>query len=155
MINSEMATFNDLSPIFRFHPLHVIDNDLFHDNLVHDANNTGKKDTSQNLPFLEEGVFSSGKEPQPQLMAATLPLKERGSAFKKAKRLLCSNVKVLQEQYFNIKGDVLFVQEINEKVEELMDNLAANFSQNLDLVERDSPKKQKVEHSSTTYESLL
>ena len=143
VINSGMATFNDLSPIFRFHPLHVIDNDLFHDNLVHDANNIDEKDTSQNLPFLEEDVFSSGKEPQPQLMVETLPLKERESAFKKAKRLLCSNVKVLQEQCFNTKGDVLFVQEINEKVQELMDTLAANLSQNMDLVERDSPKKQK------------
>ena len=35
-----------------------------------------------------------------------------------------------------------------------MDTLAVNLSQNLDLVERDSPKKQKVEHSSITYESL-
>ena len=88
-------------------------------------------------------------------MAAILRLKERESAFKKAKRLLCSNVKVLQEQCFNIKGDVLFVQEINEKVEELMYTLAANLSQNLNSVERDSPKKQKVQHSSITYESLL
>ena len=143
MINSGMATFNYLSLIFRFHPLHVIDNNLFHDNLVHDANNTGEKDTSQNLPFLGEDVFSSGKEPQSQLMAATFPLKERESAFKKAKGLLCSNVKVLQEQCFNIKGHVLFVQEINEKVQELMDTPAANLSQNLDLVERDSPKNRK------------
>ena len=29
-----------------------------------------------------------------------------------------------------------------------MDTLAANLSQYLDLVDRDSPKKQKVEHSS-------
>ena len=36
-----------------------------------------------------------------------------------------------------------------------MDTLAANLSQNMDLVERNSPKKQKVEHSSVTYESLL
>ena len=76
-------------------------------------------------------------------MVETLPLKERESAFKKAKRLLCSNVKVLQEQCFNIKGDVLFVQEINEKVQELMDTLAANLSQNLDLVQRDSLKSRK------------
>ena len=88
-------------------------------------------------------------------MAAILPLKERESAFKKDKRLLCSNVKALQEQCFNIKGDVLFVQETNERVQELMDTLAANLSQNLDLIERDSPKKQKVEHGSITYESLL
>ena len=139
VINSGMATFNDLSPIFRFDPLHVIDNDLFHDNLVYDANNTGEKET-QNLPFLEENAFSLGQEPQPQLTAAILPLKERESAFKKAKRLLCSNVKVLQEQCFDVKGDLLFVQEINEKVQELIDSLAANLSQNLDLVERDSPK---------------
>ena len=33
-----------------------------------------------------------------------------------------------------------------------MDTLA---SQNLDLVTRDSPKKQKAENSSITYESLL
>ena len=96
-----------------------------------------------------------GKEPQPQLTAAILPLKERESVFKKAKRLLSSNVKVLQEQCFNVKGDVLFVQEINEKVQELMDSLAANLSQNSDLVERDSPKKWKAEHSSIAYESLL
>ena len=140
VINSGMATFNDLSPIFRFHPLHVIDNDLFHNNLVYDANSTAEKET-QNFPFLEENAFSSGKELQPQLMAAILPLKERESVFKKAKRLLCSNVKVLQEQCFNIKVDVLFVQEINEKAQELMDSLAANLSQNSDLVERDSPKK--------------
>ena len=136
------------------HPLHVIDNDLFHDNLVYDANSTDEKET-QNLPFLEENAFSSGKELQPQLMAAILSLKERESAFKKAKRLLCNNVKVLQEQCFNIKGDVLFVQEINEKVQELMDSLVANLSQNLDLVECDSPKKRKAEHSSVAYESLL
>ena len=74
-------------------------------------------------------------------MAAILPLKERESVFKKAKRLLCSNVKVLQEQCFNIKGDVSFVQEINEKVEELMDTLAANLSQNLYLVECDSKNR--------------
>ena len=154
VINSGMATFNDLSPIFRFHPLHVIDNDLFHDNLVYDANSTDEKET-QNLPFLEENAFSSGKELQPQLMAAILPLKERESAFKKAKRLLCSNVKVLQEQCFNIKGDVLFVQVTNEKVQELMDSLAANLSQNSDLVERDSPEKRKAEHSFIAYESLL
>ena len=61
-------------------------------------------------------------------MVAILPLKERESAFKKAKQLLCSNVKVLQEQWFNIKGDVLYVQEINEKVQELMDSLPANLS---------------------------
>ena len=115
VINSGMTTFNDLSPIFQFHPLHVVDNDLFHDNLVHDANNTGE-DTSQNLPFLEEDAFSSGKEFQPQLVAAILSLKERESAFKKAKRLLSSNVKVLQEQCFNFKDDVLFVQEVNENV---------------------------------------
>ena len=36
-----------------------------------------------------------------------------------------------------------------------MDSLAANLSKNLDLVERDSPKKRKAEHSSITYESLL
>ena len=107
------------------------------------------------MPFLEENAFSLGKELQPQLTAAILPLKERESAFKKAKRLLCSNVKVLQEQCFNVKGDVLFVQEINEKVQELMDSLAANLSQNSDLVERDSPKKRKAEHSSIAYESLL
>ena len=88
-------------------------------------------------------------------MAAILPLKEWESAFKKAKRLLRSNVKVLQEQCFNIKGDVLFVQEINEKVQELMDSLTANLSQNSDLVERDSLKKRKAEHSSIAYESLL
>ena len=150
-----MATFNVFLPIFRFHPLHAIDNNLFHDNLIHNANNTGEKDTSQNLPFLEEDAFNSGKDPQPQLMAATLPLKERESGFKTAKRLLCSNVKVLQEQCFNIKGDVLFVQEINEKVKELMDTLAANLSQNSDLVEHDFPRKQKVEHNSITYDSLL
>ena len=63
VINSGMATFNDLSPIFQFHPLHVIDNHLFHDNLVHEANNTSEKDTSQNLPFLQEDAFISGKEP--------------------------------------------------------------------------------------------
>ena len=141
MINSAVATFNDLSPIFRFHLLHITDNDLFHENISHGTNNTGEKDTSQNWPFFEEDAFNSGKE--------------RGSAFQKAKRLLCGNVKVLQKQCFNIKGDVLFVQEINKKVQELMDSLAANLSQNLDLVERDSPKKQKVEHSSITYESLL
>ena len=107
------------------------------------------------MPFLEEDAFSSGKDLQPQLIAAILPLKERESAFKKAKRLLCSNVKVLQEQCFNIKGDVLFVQEMNEKVQELMDTLAANLSQNSDLVGRESPKKQKIEHSSITYDSLL
>ena len=101
------------------------------------------------MPFLEENALSSGKELQPQLMAAILPLKERESAFKKAKRLLCSNVKVLQEQCFNIKGDVLFVQETNEKVQELMDSLATN------LMERDSPKKRKAEHSFIAYESLL
>ena len=155
VINSRMATFNDFLPNFRFHPLHVIDIDLFHDNLVHDANNTSEKDTSQNLPFIEEDAFSSGKEPHPQLMAAILPLKERESAFKKAKRLLCSNVKVLQEQCFNSKGDVSFVQEINEKVQELMDSLDANLSQNLNLVERDSPKKRKAEHNSITYESFF
>ena len=154
VINSGMATFDDLSPIFRFHPLHVIDNDLFHNNLVYDPNSTDEKET-QNFPFLEENAFSLGKELQPQLMAAILPLKERESAFKKAKRLLCSNVKVLQEQCFNIKGDILFVQEINEKVQELMDSLAANLSQNSDLVERDSPKKRKAEHGSIAYESLL
>ena len=154
VINSGMATFNDLSPIFRFHPLHVIDNDLFHDNLVYDANSTDEKET-QNLTFLEENALSSGKELQPQLMAAVLPLKERESAFKKAKRLLCSNVKVLQEQCFNIKGDVLFVQETNKKVQELMDSLAANLSQNSDLVERDSPKKRKAEYNFIAYESLL
>ena len=88
-------------------------------------------------------------------MAAILSLKERESAFKKAKWLLCSNVNFLQEQCFNIKVDVLFVQEINEKVHKLMDSLAANLSKNLDLVERDSPKKRKAEHSSITYESLL
>ena len=104
--------------------------------------NSGEKET-QNLPFLEENAFSLGKEPQPQLTAAILPLKERESPFKKAKRLLCSNVKVLQEQCFNVTGDVLFVQEINEKVQELIDSLAANLSQNLDLVERDSPKTGK------------
>ena len=62
---------------------------------------------------------------------------------------------VLQEQCFNIKGDVLFVQEINEKVQELMDSLAANLSQNLDLVGRNLPKKRNAEHSSITCESLL
>ena len=36
-----------------------------------------------------------------------------------------------------------------------MDSLAANLSQNSDLVERDSPKKRKAEHSSIAYESLL
>ena len=92
-----MTTFSDLSPIFLFHPLHVIDNDLFHHNIVYGANNTGEKQI-QNLPFNEENGFSSGKEPQQQLMAAIFPVKERESAFKKAKRLLCSNIKVLQEQ---------------------------------------------------------
>ena len=107
------------------------------------------------MPFLEENAFSSGKKPQPQQMVAILPLKERESAFKKVKKLLCSNVKVLQEQWFNIKGDVLYVQEINEKVQELMDSLPANLSPNLDLMERDSPKKRKAEHSSIAFESLL
>ena len=74
VIDSGMTTFNDLSPIFQFHPLHVVDNNLFHDNLVHDANNTGE-DTSQNLPSLEEDASSSGKEFQPQLVAAILSLK--------------------------------------------------------------------------------
>ena len=92
-----MTTFSDLSPIFLFHPLHVIDNDLFHHNIVYGANNTGEKQI-QNLPFNEENGFSSGKEPQQQLMAVIFPVKERESAFKKAKRLLCSNIKVLQEQ---------------------------------------------------------
>ena len=101
------------------------------------------------MPFLEENALSSGKELQPQLMAAILSLKERESAFKKAKRLLCSNVKVLQEQCFNIKGDVLFVQETNEKVQEMMNSLATN------LMERDSPKKRKAEHNFIAYESLL
>ena len=99
VINSGMATFNDLSPIFRFHPLHVIDNDLFHNNLVYDANSTAEKET-QNFPFLEENAFSSGKELQPQLMAAILPLKERESAFKKAKRLLCSNALTLKVMFY-------------------------------------------------------
>ena len=36
--------FNDLSPIFRFNSIHVIDNDLFHNNQVPDANNTSEKE---------------------------------------------------------------------------------------------------------------
>ena len=87
-------------------------------------------------------------------MTVVLYLKERESVFKKAKRLICSNVKVLQKLCFN-KGDDLLVQEINKKVEELMDSLAENLSQNLDLVEHDSHKNQKAEHSSINYESLL
>ena len=67
------------------------------------------------------------------------------------KRLFC-NVKVAQEKCSNIKGDV---QKINEKVRELMDSLAGNLTQNLDLVERGSPKKRKAEHKFITYESLL
>ena len=155
VVNSGMAAFNDLSLIFRFHLLHVIDNDLFHDDLFHDANNTGEKYTSKNLPFLEEDAFNSGKESQLQLMEAVFPLKKRESAFKKAKRLLCSNVKVLQEQCFNIKDDALFAQETNKKGQELMDSLAANLFKNLGLVERDFPKKRKAEHSSINYESVL
>ena len=155
VVNSGMAAFNDLSLIFRFHLLHVIDNDLFHDDLFHDANNTGEKYTSKNLPFLEEDAFNSGKESQLQLMEAVFPLKKRESAFKKAKRLLCSNVKVLQEQCFNIKDDALFAQETNKKGQELMDSLAANLFKNLGLVERDFPKKRKAEHNSINYESLL
>ena len=79
-------------------------------------------------------------------MPAIFSLKERELAFKKAKRLLCSNVKVLQEQCFIIKGDVLSVQETNKKLQELMDSLAANLSQNLDLAMRDSLKTRKAEH---------
>ena len=84
-----MTTFNnDLSPIFRFLPLHVINNDLSQNILAHDANNTGEKDMSQIMPLLEEDTFSAGKKSQPQLMAAVFFLTERESDFKKAKRLL-------------------------------------------------------------------
>ena len=58
----------------------------------------------------------------------------------------------MKNNAFNIKGEVLFVQEINEKVQKLMDSLLANLSQNLDLVERDFPKNRKAEH---IYENLL
>ena len=58
----------------------------------------------------------------------------------------------MEGQCFNIRGDVLFVQEINEKVKELIDSLTANLSQNLHLVERDSPKSGK---QGIAYESLL
>ena len=57
-----------------------------------------KKGTSQNLQFIEEGAFSAGKKPQAQLMPAIFALEREELAFKKEKRLLCSNVKVLQEQ---------------------------------------------------------
>lgn len=89
VIISAMTTFNnDLSPIFRFLPLHVINNDLSQNILAHDANNTGEKDMSQIMPLLEEDTFSAGKKSQPQLMAAVFFLTERESDFKKAKQLL-------------------------------------------------------------------
>ena len=53
------------------------------------------------------------------------------------------------------KDGILFVQEINENVQELIDSLPANLSQNLDLVKRESPEKQKAVHNSITYEGLL
>ena len=76
-------------------------------------------------------------------MAAVLPLKERELAFKKAKYVLCSNSKVLQECCFNIKSDVLFAQEISKKVQEFTESLVANLSQNVDLVVLDPPKNGK------------
>ena len=60
-INSGMVTFDDLSPIFRFHPLHVTDNDIFQNNLFHGANNTGEKDTSQIMLFLEDTFIAEKK----------------------------------------------------------------------------------------------
>ena len=57
-----------------------------------------KKGTSQNLQFIEEDASSAGKKPQPQLIPAIFALEREELAFKKEKRLLCSNVKVLQEQ---------------------------------------------------------
>ena len=57
-----------------------------------------KKGTSQNLQFIEEDAFSAGKKAQPQLMPAIFALEREELAFKKDKRLLCSNVEFLQEQ---------------------------------------------------------
>ena len=98
-INSAVTTFNnDLSPIFLFQPLHVINNDLSQNILAHDANNNREKDTSQIMLLPEEDTFSAGKKSQPQLITAVFFLKERDSDFKKAKQLLGSNVNILQEQ---------------------------------------------------------
>lgn len=52
-VNSKMASYNGLSLIFWLHPLHVMNNELFHKSLVYSTNNNGKKDTSQTMPFTE------------------------------------------------------------------------------------------------------
>ena len=54
VINSGMVTFNDLSLTLRLHSSHVINNDLFHNDLVYDANNTVKKTRHKNCCFLKK-----------------------------------------------------------------------------------------------------
>ena len=83
VINSGMATFNDLSPIFRFHPLHVINNDLFHDNLVYNAHNTGEKET-QNLPFLEKKCIQFGERVPTTADGSYFALEREGIGFQES-----------------------------------------------------------------------
>ena len=69
--------------MFQLHALHAIDNDLFHNTRVHDANSTYEKDASQNLPFLWKDAFSKWKQSQPKLMTF-FPLKREGTGFQES-----------------------------------------------------------------------
>ena len=73
VVNSKMTSGNGLSLIFWLHPLHVMDNDLFHKSFAWGTDNTGKEDTSRTMPF-KEYPFSDWKESWPQLITAVVLL---------------------------------------------------------------------------------
>ena len=147
VLKAGKETFQDVSPIFRSHPLHLIDNEIFDHQLYKDDNVLQAPNEEERM----QGEYSVPLEPEDdkQIM---VPLTERCS-FKKLKGTLCSNVKALHEQCYNIKGNVLFVQEVNEKVTELVEALSEHLQQeNGLLVDRPSPTKRK--HSNLSYQQL-
>ncbi|XP_066917540.1 uncharacterized protein [Clytia hemisphaerica] len=137
VIAARVESFDDVSSIFRNHPLHIIDDTIFEQKLVissteeyeqntHELNTENDIDLPDEPNTPREDDISLPKNADPLLPAAR-------TNFRKRKAELCSNLRILSEQCLNIKQDVLFVDEINEKVLKLTHSLQNHFHEEGDL----------------------
>ena len=101
-----------LITIFQPHPLHVIDNDQFHNNRIHDTNNNDKKTPHKTCHFFKK-MHSVIKTVPTTANDSFFALKERELVFKKDKYYVATQ-KVFKNNVL-IKSNVLSIQEINKK----------------------------------------
>ena len=155
VIDAGKETFQNISPIFRLHPLHVIDNEIFDSRLCMDhLSHASVTQMPNEEDIMEEAIEStsiSSSNEHENGGQTLVPLVQRRS-FKKVKGMLCSNVKTFHQQCYNIKN-VLFVEEVNEKVSKLIEMLNEHLTQeNGLLIGWSSQRKRKS--TNVSFQSL-